>query len=160
MAHELTHVVRLIHNAQIDTPKLPFFASNVAGPTPSSTVFDAGNVVERRLLGGEVGISWTPVPFLFLIVRSGKSKVLYQPIIDACVHTKSVSPILNFLASNPSIVGLTSLDLICSNGRKRHTLSPHQSASIHELTDDVSFAEETDRFHSPNMPVLTFTRTR
>jgi len=160
IAHELTHAVRPMDNAQIDTPKLPLFASNATGPTPSSTIFDAGNAIERHLLGGELGISWTPVPFLFLIVRSGKSKILYQPIIDACIETQSISPILNLLASNPSLMGLTSFDVICSSGRKRHTFSPRQVAVTHEYTDDGSVAEETNTSHSPNMPILTFTRTR
>jgi hypothetical protein len=147
-------------NSQIDTPKLPFFASNATGPTPSSTIFDAGNAVERHMLGGELGISWTPAPFLFLVVRSGKSKIIYQPIVDACIETQSISPILHLLASNPSIAGLTSLDLICSSCRKRHVFSPHQLTSTHEHTEDVLFAEKTNTFHSPNMPILTITRTR
>ena len=81
---------------EIDTPKLPFFSSNATASTPSSTNFDDGNAIERQLLGGELGVSWTPVPFLFLVFRSSKSKVLYQPIIDACVDTQSISPILNY----------------------------------------------------------------
>ncbi len=32
---------------------------------------------QHQLLGEELGISWIPTPFLFLIVRSGKSKIVY-----------------------------------------------------------------------------------
>jgi hypothetical protein len=112
------------------------------------------------LLGGELGISWTPVPFLFLIVRSGKSKILYQPVIEACVETQSISPILHLLASNPSIVGLTLSDVTHSTCRKRFIFSPRQTTSTHEHTEDISFAGETNTNHSPTMPILTITRTR
>ena len=154
IAHKLTHAVRLLTNGQIDTPKLPFFASNTTGPTPSSIIFDAGNAIERYLLGGELGISWTPVPFLFLIVRSGKSKILYQPVIEACIETQSISPILHLLASNPSIIGLTTLDVIHSSCRKRFVFSPRQSTFTNEDN------EEIDTVHSPTMSILTITHTR
>jgi hypothetical protein len=48
------------------------FSSNATASTPSSTNFDDGNAIERQLLGGELGVSWTPVPFLFLVFRSNK----------------------------------------------------------------------------------------
>ncbi len=51
MAHELTHAVRLVNNDQIDTSKLPFWASNATGPILSSTIFDADNVFKRYFLG-------------------------------------------------------------------------------------------------------------
>ncbi len=48
--------------------------SNAPGPTSSLNDFDAGNAVEHQLLGEELGISWIPIPFLFLIVRSANQK--------------------------------------------------------------------------------------
>jgi len=77
MAHEMTHAVLLMANGQTDKPQIPFFVSNAPGPTSSLTGFDAGNAVEHQLLGEELGISWIPIPFLFLIVRSGQSKIVY-----------------------------------------------------------------------------------
>jgi hypothetical protein len=149
-----------MNHSQISIPKLPFFASNVSDSTLSSTIFDAGNVIERYLLGGELGICWTPVPFLFLVVRSGKSKILYHPIINACFETQSISPILHYLASNLSMFGLKSLDLQCSSCRKRHIFSPHRSASIHEHTGEITSTDQINTLHWPIMPILTFTRTR
>ena len=160
IAHQLTHAIRLLSNCEIDTPKLSFFSSNTTGPTPSSMIFDAGNAVERYLLGGELGISWTPVPFLFLVVRSGKSRILYQPVIEACVEAQNISPILQLLSSNPSIAGLTPSDVIYSTCRKRFIFSPRQSNSTHEHMEDNSFAEATNTYQSSHMPILTITRTR
>jgi hypothetical protein len=150
LAHKITNGINLsrqindVGGSEHSTPKLMVFRSF----SPSGGI-DAGNLVQRLLLDGEMNLSKPPPtpPILFLVVSSDGTQVpLTKDVIQACVNRRSFAPISELINSGENNNAWQLRDI---NTRKEShkKLSPlfHFRMSTHDPTVKSS----------PTMPTLT-----
>lgn len=147
LAHEITHAINLcrsIHNHHIIEKYIPelmvFRSYSNAGHV------DAGNLVERILLDGEIHLSKPPPipPVLFIIVSSdGKQISVPNEIIEECIEKRSLVTITKHinLSQKPA-------------RRANFTQSPSKFAPFQPLLTFQTLSSEFGETSSPTTPIL------
>jgi hypothetical protein len=149
LAHEITHTINLTRSIieqgviEHDTPKLLLFRSY-----SESGAIDAGNLIQRLLLDGELNLSKPPPspPTLFLTISANGSQVaLEKKISEECIKTRSFMPITQVINSRNAD------QLINAKSRKA---SPIQLPALQPLFHTKILKDDSTSLSSSTIPML------